>query len=102
MTQYIQRRTVSRTFYTILIDTLPVLLTDPRYMRFMEYIMFTRFLDNQDGAVLIPCELVKAIGQTRMAVTFLEEFSANVMPIAWTHELEHEYDHRDHTCRRLS
>jgi hypothetical protein len=91
------RRTVSRTFYDILVRALPGLDDDIRYWAFTDYLLHTRFRDKTTGNVLIPSATVQHIGGKFRAEPFLDEYSNNVMPITWS-----GWNHLGRECRQLT
>ena len=91
-------RTVSHSFRDIVAHELPGLTSDDRYWTFLEYLIFTRFLDEYSGDPCVPSKLVKQIGGTRTAKQFLDEFSTNVVPIEYTDE----WSYSEGECRTIT
>lgn len=89
-------RPVSRQFRAILERELPGLGTDERLWTMLEYLLFP-WRDDETRQPLAPASLITDIGGTRLAITFLREFSAKVVPLTWK-----DWSYTDGSCRVIT
>ena len=97
---------VSREFRSLVLATYPVLITHPCreiYLHLVQHILFSPFLDEETGDLVVPCELVAAavgIGPHHggfRAGAWLEQFSLDVLPLTVS-----EYCYSDKKARTVA
>lgn len=88
--------TVSRQFRLILQQQLPGLGNDERLWTMVEYLLFP-WRDDETRQPLAPADLITLIGRTRLANTFLKEFSNKVVALTWS-----DWRYEEGSCRVIT